>query len=331
MKLLVTGALGVNGAWVVRALLEQGHDVVGTDVRPDWTLLEDLRGDFELLEVDVCDVDALERVVRERGIEVVAHLAAIVPAQADPHRAFAVNAQGTVNALEAARRAGTRRVVFTSSRAVYGLMTGRHGAPDYLPIDEDYPRTPLAAMRVYSVSKILGEEAGRQYHEAFGLEFTALRFSTIYGPGKKARHGPIGVHTRMIENALLGERTVVERGGDERDDTIYVKDVAAGIVRACTVATLPSWAYNISTGRVSSLRDFADAVRSVLPEADIEVGGGYDPLGLGPLYCALDPARARAELGFSPAYSLADGVRDFIASMDRLGMRPEAQLEASRW
>jgi UDP-glucose 4-epimerase len=129
----------------------------------------------------------------------------------------------------------------------------------------------------------------------------------------------------------LVERSVVERGGVERDDTIYVKDVAAGIVRGCSVATLPSWAYNISTGRVSSLRDFADAVRSVLPEADIEVGGGYDPLGLGPLYCALDPARARAELGFSPAYSLADGVRDFIASMDRLGMRPEAQLEASRW
>jgi UDP-glucose 4-epimerase len=186
-------------------------------------------------------------------------------------------------------------------------------------------------MRVYSASKILAEEAGRQFAESFGLEFVALRFSTIYGPGKKARHGPIGVYSRIIENAMLGVPTVVEKGGDERDDLVYVRDVAQGIVRALTADRVGHWVYNMGGGGVCSLGDFAAAVRQVLGDVRIDIGGGRDPLGLGPIYGRLDITRAARDLGYAPEYDLARGIADYAESLRRLDLQPTAQESQSSW
>lgn len=331
MRVLITGGLGVNGAWVARRLVDEGHEVTVADVRPDLSLVPDLQDRVEVASVDVRDLAALQRVLQAGRIERVAHLAAIVPAGADPYLGFSVNAQGTVNVLEAARTSGVRRVVFTSSRAAYAPFTGEHGSPAYRPVPEEHPREPLPSMRVYSVCKILAEEAGKQFADSFGLEFVALRFATIYGPGKKARHGPIGVYSRIIENAMLGVPTVIEQGGEEADDLVYVRDVAQGIVRALTVDRLGHWVYNIGGGGVSTLHDFAAAVRQVLGDVRIEIGGGRDPLGLGPIYGRLDISRAAADLGYAPEYDLARGVADYMESLRRLDLQPTAQESESSW
>lgn len=320
MRVLVTGGFGVNGAWVVRELLAQGHEPIVLDVRADFRLLPDLRSEFEFVDADIRALDALERLMRIRRIDVIAHLAALIPADGDPHAGFAVNAQGTVNVLEAARRTDVRRVVFTSSKAVYAAITDAHGHPDYRPLDEDYPRTPYAPMRVYSACKILSEEAGRHYAGAYGIEFLALRCGAIYALGKRARHGNIGLHTQIIEGALHGDPVRIPGGGEQGDDMMYVKDVAHAVVRATLAPTPVSWAFNIGTGVATTLQDFADAVRAAVPGADIEVGPGLDYLGIGALYCVMNISRARDQLGYEPRYDLRAGVADYVASAERLGL-----------
>jgi UDP-glucose 4-epimerase len=320
MRVMVTGGLGVNGAWVVRELLAGGHDPVAVDVQADFRLLPDLEGQIEFEQLDVRDLDGLERVMRSRDVECVAHLAALIPADRDPHAGFEINAMGTVNVLEAARRSEVRRVAFTSSKAVYAAMTGRHGHPEYVPIDESHPRAPFPRLRVYSASKILAEEAGCQYADAYGLEFLALRFAAIYAPGKHDRQANIGVLATIVENAMRGEPVRVEHGGDQGDDMMYVKDVANAVVRACVAERPRNWAFNVGTGTASTLREFADAVRAAVPGADIEVGAGFDHLGLGPMYCVMDISRARDELGYEPRYGLREGVADYVATARALGL-----------
>lgn len=331
MKVFVTGGVGVNGAWVVRRLLAEGHEVVVSDVRPAFELLRDVQDQFAFAAADTRDVEALAELLRFHRIDVVAHLAAIVDATTDPFLAFDVNAQGTVSVLEAARRADVRRVVYTSSKAQYGPFEGAAAHPTYEPITEDYPRGPMAGLRAYGAAKILSEEAGRVYTERFGIEFTALRFGLIYGPGKKARHGPIALHSRMIENAMLGVPTVIESGGDQLDDTMYAKDVAQAIVRAVEAPRLARPAYNIGRGVGTSLRDFADVIRTSYPDASIEIGPGLEYLGLGPVHCVMDISRARAELGYEPVFDLEAGVKDYVESLALIGMEPAAQTTQSRW
>jgi UDP-glucose 4-epimerase len=331
MRVLVTGGLGVNGAWAVRRYLEEGHQVTVLDNRPGFDLLPDIRQDFEFVQADLLDVDTMTALARDRNIEAIAHLAAMVDATTDPYLAFNVNAMGTVGVLEAARRAGVGRVVYTSSKAQYGPFAGDYGHPTYKPVPEDYPRGPAVGLRAYGASKILSEEAGRVFSATYGVEFAALRFGLIFGPGKKARHGPIGLHSRIVENAMLGVQTVIEKGGDQGDDMMYTKDVAQAIVRATTSSALRSWVYNIGRGEAVTLHDFADAVRSSFPSAVIELGPGFEYLGIGPVHCVMDISAARADLGYKPEFDLKTGVADYVKSMALLRIAPQAQTTQSGW
>ncbi len=314
MKVAVTGGLGVNGAPVVEKLVEEGHDVVVIDTRDDRSLLKDRAADVRVEVGDICDLCGLEAVLAGERFEVMVHMAAVMPeaCQENPYLGYSVNAQGTVTVLEAARRAGVRRVVLTSSRAVFAPVEGRFGHPTYDPIDEAYPRDPLPALHVYGWSKCLSEAAGSSFAEAYGIEFVSLRFGTIYGPGKKARHGAIAVHSKLIEGAAVGDPVHIPAGGDQADDMIYVGDVARAVALAVDAAHLPSDSYNIGSGRASTLADLCAAIRNLVPTADVSVGPGLDYIGYGPLYCLFDISRAEAELGYRPAFDLEAGVADYL-------------------
>lgn len=331
MRILVTGGLGVNGVWVMRELVDRGDEPIALEVRRDFSLAPDLEGRVEVVAGDVTDLRGLVSTLKDRGVDCIAHLAILSPGDPDVYRGFATNAMGTVNVLEAARLGGVPRVVLTSSKAVYAPFDGPHGPPSYEPVSERHPVAPLPAMRVYSASKILGESAGIQYAASFGMEFLALRFATIYGPGKKARHGPVGIHSRIIENALMNQPTTIERGGDEADDMVYVKDVAHSIVLACTVPAPADRVFNVGTGTASTLHDFAEAVEAAVPGADIRVGGGLDYLGFGRIYGRMDIGRAREQLGYEPRYDLSAGVRDYVDETRKLDLETTVQRDQSRW
>lgn len=315
MRILVTGGLGVNGAVVVRQLVERGLRPLVLDYRADFSLLPGLRDRFDFVEGDITDLPALTRLLARDTIDAVIHLAAhISPGmEREPFRSFVVNAQGTAYLLEAAHQAGLRRFVMASSRAVYGATPDNVGAPGYRPVDEEHPKRPI---KPYDVTKLAAEQLGAVYRETFGLEFAALRFAGIYGPGKQARYGKMSLRSRIVEDPVAGLPVRVAQGGDQLDDMIYVEDAAAALIAAAFAKRLSFAAYNIASGIGQTLKQYADAVKAVIPEAVIEIGPGGNPLGFDVNRAAIfDISRAKADLGFAPRFNLQDGVRDYIARL----------------
>jgi UDP-glucose 4-epimerase len=320
MRIVVTGGLGVNGSWVVRKLVELGHDVAVAENRPDTTLVRDIESSIEIEELDITDGTAFAHLLRRHRTQRVVHMAVIIQAQDDLLRAVDVNVRGTAEVCEAAAATGVERVVYTSSRAVYGNISGASAHPTYEPVQET---RPVAPVRMYDVCKVAGEGIGRNYVLSRNLPFVSLRFATIFGPGKLARHGQLSIYSTMIENTLVGRPVRIAAGGDQRDDTIYVEDAAEAIVRATLHPSPSHHAYNISRGVGTTLGDFSAAVEEVVPGADIEIGPGLDFFGMGvDYYAVLDNARARDDLGFTPRFGLADGVRAYVNAMDSLGIVP---------
>ncbi|MGH3391217.1 MAG: NAD-dependent epimerase/dehydratase family protein, partial [Actinomadura sp.] len=222
MLVLVTGAAGFIGSHLVDRLLADGHEVIGVDdlsagceARPDGA---------EFHRLDVAD-PALAELARDRRPEVICHLAAQVSVRvsvADPLHDARVNVLGTVNVLEAARQAAGRKVVFTSSSAVYG-------EPAVLPVPagaELHPKSPYAA------SKVCGEVYLEMYRALHGIDYTTLTLANVYGPRQRPE-GEAGVISIFADALLHGRPTKVFGDGKNTRDYVYVLDVVDAYARAC--------------------------------------------------------------------------------------------------
>ena len=321
----MTGGLGVNGAFVLRELLANGIEPTVYDRHADYRLVSDIKGHFELVVGDINDVATLTRVFLERRVERVVHMAALIPPSTETNamNGFRVNALGSVQVFEAARVAGVQRVVFVSSRGVYGEVDKVKGHPEYEPMTEEDKPNPIY---VYDVAKLASEGMGINYQRRYGLEFATMRFATNYGPGKLGRAGAadhLATQCVLIENPLAGEPVRIPRGREQQEDMIYNGDLAQGVVLALVAEKLNHSVYNIGSGHGATLVDFGDAVTKVVPNADIEIGEGLDFLGMGVnYYCIFDLTRARTDLGYEPRFDIEAGVRDYIATMERLGIAP---------
>jgi UDP-glucose 4-epimerase len=319
MNVLITGGMGVNGAVTARLMVRDGLRPVLLDNREDFILMRDIKDKVDCVIGDVCDPTFLTRVVDDHKIDRIAHLAALMPepAEANPRLGVRIGAEGTINVLEIARAKNIKRVVFTSSKAVYGEINGAEGPPNYKPVREDYRKIPAD---LYGSIKVCSEELGRYYRETYGIEFIALRFVSIYGPGKEARHGPLSFYGQLIEKAREGAKWVIPEGGDQKNDAVYVGDVGRAVYLALKAPTPGAWTFNIGTGKAVTPRDFLNAAAKLFPDHRIELGPGPSKLGRSKQsYCVFDISSARAHLGYEPAYSVEEGVRDYVATMDRLG------------
>jgi UDP-glucose 4-epimerase len=319
MKVLITGGLGVNGAVAARLMVKDGLRPVLMDNRMDLTLMGDIKDQVDVVIGDICDRGALEKAVDDHQVTHIAHLAALMPepAEANPRLAVQVGTGGTINVLEVARAKNIKRVVFTSSKAAYGEITGEYAPPTCKPVSEDYRKQPAD---LYGSLKVCCEELGRYYRETYGIEFIALRFVSIYGPGKEARHGPLSFYGQLIEKARSGEKWVIPQGGDQLNDAVYVGDVGRAVYLALKAATPKEWTFNIGTGKASTPRDFLSAAAQLFPNHKIELGPGPSKLGRSKQsYCIFDISAAERSLGYEPAYDVTRGVRDYVATLERLG------------
>jgi len=319
MKVLITGGLGVNGAVTARLMVKDGLRPVLMDNRMDLTLMDDIKDQVDVVIGDICDRGALEKAVDDHQVTHIAHLAALMPepAEANPRLAVQVGTGGTINVLEVARAKNIKRVVFTSSKAAYGEITGEYAPPTCKPLSEDYRKQPAD---LYGSLKVCCEELGRYYRETYGIEFIALRFVSIYGPGKEARHGPLSFYGQLIEKARSGEKWVIPQGGDQLNDAVYVGDVGRAVYLALKAATPKEWTFNIGTGKASTPRDFLSAAAQLFPHHKIELGPGPSKLGRSKQsYCVFDISAAERSLGYEPAYDVTRGVRDYVATLERLG------------
>jgi len=286
-KILVTGASGFLGTYLV-PLLRRSHELVAID-------REDL---------DVRDITAVPRVIKRHSPDLVCHLAALcgaAPSRENPPDYYAVNALGTVHLLEACRRAGVGRFLFTSSLTVHGA------SPD--PVNES---SAFAPRHPYAASKVAAEFAVRDYSLHFGIHSIILRPTLVIGEGSKELHA-LG---DFVLKALRGEEIVLFGAGNHRRDFVHPQDVAAAMLLAVDRLerahdTSPeSEVFNISQGQALSMRELADlAIRLV--------GSGRHRQGpmtnqSFSLYTRIE--RARQVLQFAPRIGIEDMIHQMIRS-----------------
>ena len=239
MKLLILGGAGFIGSHLVDALLEQGEEVHVVDDLSTGKL-ENLNPAASFYKMDICDSGFGDLICSIRP-EVVFHLAAQVSVPRSVHNPYEdarVNVLGTVNLLDACVKAGVKRVVFSSSAAVYGM-------PQYLTINEAHP---LHTISPYGASKAAAEEYIRLYQRMYGINYIILRYANVYGPRQDAE-GEGGVVSIFSSRLTSREELTIFGSGEQTRDFVYVKD----IVRANLAAAIcpPNYTINVSTGEAT--------------------------------------------------------------------------------
>ena len=301
MRALVTGGAGFIGSHLVDALVARGDDVVVLDDLSNGKR-ENLAGALERgarLEVeDVRDGAAVQRVAADARPEVVFHLAAQMDVRvsvADPGLDARTNVEGTVNVLEAARRAEARRVVFASTGG------GIYGDVDEIPTSE---RTFPQPMAPYGQSKQCAEAYLGLYQRLYDLSSVPLRFGNVYGP-RQDPHGDAGVIAIFCGRLKEGRALTIFGDGTQTRDYIYVGDlVDALVVAGERDAREP---INIGTEQETSVLELAEVLRE-LSGSDVEID--FQPARLGELQrSCLAVARARELLGWSASTDIREGLR----------------------
>jgi nucleoside-diphosphate-sugar epimerase len=250
---LVTGGAGFIGSHLTEALAHQGCSVTVLDnlASGHEANLAEIAGDVRFVRGDIRDHAVLEQAIA--GSEVVFHLAAVVSVPLtteDPLGSAAVNETGSLQVLEAARRAGARRVVFASSSAVYG-------DDPVLPKREDMAPRPLTP---YAVQKLAVEYHQKVYTSLYGLEAVSLRFFNVYGPRQDPASPYSGVISIFMTRALSGTAPVIYGDGLQTRDFVFVGDVAQALVSAATAPAAPGRVFNVGTGRSVSILDLWRAI-----------------------------------------------------------------------
>lgn len=254
---LVTGGAGFIGSHLVEALVERGEcvrvlDDFSTGRRENLAAATDR---IELLEGDVADPATVERAVV--GCDYVLHLAAVASVQAsleDPRRTHRVNAGGTLNVLQAARRAGVRRIVFASTTALYGDHTA-------LPLREELPPRPLSP---YAASKLASEAYCRAFHVSYGLPTVALRFFNVYGSRQDPSNPYSGVISIFAARMARGECPIIYGDGKQTRDFVYVADAVRAVLLACACDAAVGGVFNVARGIQTSILQLAAELNQVL-------------------------------------------------------------------
>ena len=260
--------------------------------------------------VDACDVHALARAADDLDGAAVVHLAAVAHADRSnraPHAAFQSTLASLAAVLEVARGRAAR-VLYFSSSMVYGDFVSAAAA-------EDHPLRPIG---VYGALKLAGEELVRAHQRVFGLPFTIVRPSALYGPGCVSGR----VTQRFVESAMQGEPLVVEGDGSERVDFTYVDDLTDGVARALASPAAENETFNLTCGNARSLLELADVVGASFPGTRV-VFAPRDRLR--PRRGTLCVDRARALLGYAPRVQLEQGIARCVHDLRTCGLPP------SRW
>jgi UDP-glucose 4-epimerase len=302
-RALVTGGAGFIGSHLVGRLLAEGHPVRVLDNfsaghRDNLPFAARYGTALEVVEGDIRELAVVERAAA--GVSVIYHQAALrsVPRSvADPLGANAHNVTGTLHVLEAARRAGVRRVVYASSSSVYGSR------PD-LPKREDQAPAPISP---YAVSKVAGEFYGAVWARLYGVEAVGLRYFNVFGPRQDPKSEYAAVIPRFILWALRGEPLEVHGDGHQSRDFTYVDNVVDACVLAAHAEGVGGEVFNVGCGERTSLLQIIARLEALLGR---RLERRHTPSRAGDVAHTLaDIDKAKRLLGYIPQVSFDEGFR----------------------
>jgi UDP-glucose 4-epimerase len=300
VKALVTGGGGFIGSNVVRALLERGDDVRVLDnfSTGSRTNLAGLESDVQLVEGDLRSYERVHAAVR--GAEVVFHQGALpsVPRSVqDPLTTTAVNVEGTLNVLLAARDEGVRRIVNASSSSVYG-NSGE------LPRVETQSPDPISP---YAVAKLAAERFCTSFTRVYGMEIVSLRYFNVFGPHQDPTSQYAAVVPRFIRSIADGEPVTIYGDGEQSRDFTYVDNVVVANLLAADAAGVGGEILNVATGGSFTVNALAAAIGELLSRP---VERNYEPAREADVLASwADIGEARRLLGFEPSVAFDEGLR----------------------
>lgn len=291
------------GSELAKMLVQRGERVVLFDVSPNYEAVESIKDHITVICGDLANWSEVFNVVRDHGVKSIFHLGAMLslPSDANLWAAYRVNANGMMHVLEAARLFGSEKVIFTSSVAVYG----GHASP----IDESTIQIPGT---MYGLTKLFGEHLGRFYAKKFGLDFRAIRYPTVVGPGARTKHMSQYM-SWMIEYSLANRPFEAWVEEDCRAPFIYCKDAANALLMLHDAPreNIKTLVYNLA-GISLTAREFADVVAKHIPSADIKFRPDSQIVrmigkGLG----VIDESCARKEWGWKMRFDTDETIKDF--------------------
>lgn len=295
-RVLVTGASGLVGSAVVRRLSAEGFVVTAVDKFPGEA------GGVIVSACDLRDVHRMYAIACAGTIDTIIHCGGYsgpMVGRENPYDMIEVNVTGTANLLELGRVMSVRRFIYCSSMSVYGSTSMG-------PVSES---SPLAPATVYGATKLAAEQLVIAYGREHGIDAAALRLSWVYGPQRTNAC----ILRRMIEDAIDGRATTQDWGSDFPRQYIHSEDAAAALIAAMNAPKLRSRIYNITGESTVTLGELADLVRTVMPEARIDLQRGPAPDD--DYHHPFSTSAARNELGFVPRISLAEGVEAMVAEI----------------
>lgn len=315
MTTLITGA-GLIGAHVGAELAQRGEPVLFYDLAPSREYLATLPGlkEAQVFSGDITDLPELLSIVQRFHVDKIVHTAARIGARVSqqPFQGIQVNVDGTVAVMEAARLAGVKRLIYSSSMAVYDF--------DRLPggafIAED---SPLGPKNLYGATKLACEVLLNQYGQIYNVEVAHLRLAGVFGRGQFVGGSWMGrILNRVLEASISNKPVVVKPEWLGVNEYVYVKDVARAFASACLMPRPLGGAFNIGTGVLHSFSQLVEEIRQVVPSSRIAIAESETPIVS---YLERDQAfsilKAQRELGYAPQYTLRSGLLEYCDELRR--------------
>ena len=302
-KVLVTGGAGFIGSHLVHALVERGDQVrvldnLSTGKRRN---LADVADDIELVEADLVDGAAVARAVK--GVELVYHEAALasVPRSVElPLDTHAACVTGTLTLLDAARRAGVRRLIYAASSSAYGNQ------PCASKRETDLP-DPLSP---YGAAKLAAEHYCHAFSATYGFETVALRYFNVFGPRQDADSPYSAVIPLFVTALLSGKRPIIYGDGGQSRDFTFIADVVRGNLLAADAADVGGRVINLATGRTATLLTLLETLGRLL---EMPIEPIFAPPRAGDVRESLaDITLARQYLVYGPQFTLEAGLEQSL-------------------
>ena len=312
MSVLVTGGCGLIGSMLARILVEKGEEVWVFDKLSGSPRLSGIEGQVKILQGDLGNLPQVLQAVKESVPRAIFHLGSMLsfPANADPQAAFSTNVAGTYHVLEAARLFRVPKVIFTSTMATYGLHIQE-------PVINDF--TLQRPITMYGSTKVFAELLGRFYRTKYGIDFRAVRYPSIVGPGANVAHVSI-YNAWAVEKAFYGQSYDIFVEPDIQCPILYFKDAARAVILldAAPAESIQMVCYLLGGIKpMTSAQELVAEIKKHFPQAKFDYKP--DPLAMafhgsmqGVVY---DDTVAEREWGWRPQYSLEGMVADFYAEL----------------